>query len=395
MFVAHRTSNNTRVTSIARQWDSNVEALRQMAASGDLVCPGCEQLLWLRTGELRRRHFAHRTLKECPLGHKSAELFDAQFQLYRWLDSKFPGQVEMELALPDAGDVKAPDLQVQLSPEVRAVYWLLDRQMHHREALLNLRRRPNLHVHFIHTQSALKLNSDSELALTASQRDFTTVSGFDRLGSVPGDGHLCFLNTEESNLLIYRGLWMVHSPNLFCWSLLTQCLLQDALVSPKTGEIVTTEDKVRLEERQEVRRREKQRQEERARLLEQQQKEERERLAKLENEKRERMERISSLESVRALQLDVEEDEEEEAVVPDALSESPAIQVLPTLPPIEETAEEETGLLNDAFECEDCGRKVTEWSQVTPATRKCVCVPCVAKRREKMLAALRERRTPR
>ena len=80
MFAAQRISDRSRVTSISSQWDDNEEVLRELARSGELVCPGCEQLLWLRTGEVRRRHFAHRDLSECPIGKQSPEVLEAPWR---------------------------------------------------------------------------------------------------------------------------------------------------------------------------------------------------------------------------------------------------------------------------------------------------------------------------
>ena len=57
MFVALRTTDRSRVTSFAAQWDNRLGALRELATSGQLICPGCEQRLWFRIGSRRRRHF--------------------------------------------------------------------------------------------------------------------------------------------------------------------------------------------------------------------------------------------------------------------------------------------------------------------------------------------------
>lgn len=70
MFVALHTANGSRVTSIASDWDDRLRALRELAANGQLVCPGCKQLLWLRISRKRRRHFAHRHLADCPLARQ-------------------------------------------------------------------------------------------------------------------------------------------------------------------------------------------------------------------------------------------------------------------------------------------------------------------------------------
>jgi hypothetical protein len=155
MFVALRTTDRSRVTSLAVQWDGQLDALQELAAGGQLVCPGCEQLLWLRIGLKRRRLFAHRQLADCPLAHQSPEVLEVKAQLYQWLESKYPDKVHLDLPLGVPGWDKLLDLLVEATPSRKFTYWAFDRQRRARYPILAYQSLPDVHVHFIHTQSAL------------------------------------------------------------------------------------------------------------------------------------------------------------------------------------------------------------------------------------------------
>ena len=242
MFVALRTTDRSRVTSLAAEWDNRLGALRELATSGQLICPGCEQRLWFRIGSRRRRHFAHRHLADCPLAHQSAELLEVKAQLFKWLETKYGDRVHLDMAIGVPGWDKLIDLLVEAAPGRKFAYWTFDRQQRSREDLLAYHRLPGVQVHFIHTQSTLVRHSPTEIALTASQRDFITSSEYDSSTGSGGYGHLHFLEGQDSRLRIYRGLRCVHGPNLFAWEALREDLLSAARISPKTGEIVLAED---------------------------------------------------------------------------------------------------------------------------------------------------------
>jgi len=337
MFVALRTTDRSRVTSIAAQWDHRLDALRELAASGQVVCPGCEQRLWLRTGVKRRRHFAHRQLADCPLAHQSPELLEAKAQFYQWLESKYPGRVHLDMAIGLPGRDAPMDLLVEPAPGRKFAYWVFDRQQRGRDEILSYRNLSGVRVHFIHTHPTLVQHSETEIALTASQRDFIGSSDFD--ASVGHGGHLHFLNGEDSRLRIYRGLWCVHAPNLYEWKALREDLLSAARISPKTGEIVFPED---------VAARERWRQ-------------------KLAREKRAQAAAPVTSPPKRAevIMLEAEGAIEPEPVKPATRVEEPGT------PPLN---------LRGPFRCEDCGTETLDWSSASPSAGTCICRTCTIKR---------------
>ena len=339
MFVALRTADRSRVTSLAAQWDNRLDTLRELAASGQLMCPGCEQRLWFRIGMRRRRHFAHRRLADCPLACQSEEVQEVKAQLFRWLETKYGGRVHLDMAIGAPGWDKLVDLVVEAGPERKFAYWVFDRQQRAREGLLGYRRLPGLHVHFIHTQSTRTMHSPTEIALTASQRDFMSTSEYDSCVGLAGYGHLHFLDGEDAKLRIYRGLKCVHTPNLYAWEALREDVLSAARISPMTGEIVLPEELA-------VRTRWKQKQ------------------------------------------------KEETAVRPHLPDDRPTALV-PAAPAeahpepngrsarIEEPAAPSLNL-NGPFRCEDCGIKTKDWSSATPSAGTCVCRSCTRVRFQRL-----------
>jgi len=337
MFVALRTTDRSRVTSLAAQWDCRLDALRELAASGQLVCPGCEQSLWLRTGVKRRRHFAHRQLADCPLAHQSPELLEVKAQLYQWLESKYRGSVQMDIPIGVPGLDKLVDLLVEPAPGRKFAYWTFDRQQRARDEILACQDLPGLHVHFIHTQSTLVQHSATDIILTASQRDFIGSSDYD--AAVGFGGHLHFLNAADSKLHIFRGLWCLHAPNLYAWKALRGDLLSVALISPRTGEIVFPEDVASRERRKQ----------------------------KLQQEN-----------TARAAALPPPPPQREEVVILDD-------GVAGASEPVEAavTAEEPAASslnLKGPFRCEDCGIETMDWSSATPSAGTCVCRICTTRR---------------
>jgi hypothetical protein len=244
MFAALNISDQSRVNSIASKWDGSEEDLRELAKSGQLVCPGCRQLLWLRVGDVRRRHFAHRDRSECRLGKQSSEVLEAKAQLFAFLESKFPGRVQIDLELDMPGIGNVPDLVVEMEDRRRFIYWIFDRQIRNRNGYLKPRENKTERTHYIHTESAWSLGLERGIMLSASQRHFISYSDYDLALNRPGIGHLHFFSTTDSTLRIYRGLHCIHGPSLHDWEELREGSLESALVCTENGEFVFNDDVV-------------------------------------------------------------------------------------------------------------------------------------------------------
>ncbi|MCC6234708.1 MAG: hypothetical protein IT580_18845 [Verrucomicrobiales bacterium] len=82
-------------------------ALLSSTASGQIVCPVCRATLWLRAGEVRSPHYAHRTLAECHAGHASADVLRGHLRIYEFFreriaSGKLTATATLEPVIPDA-----------------------------------------------------------------------------------------------------------------------------------------------------------------------------------------------------------------------------------------------------------------------------------------------------
>jgi hypothetical protein len=340
MFVAIRSNDDGRVTSIDPAWDNQTQLLRELAQNGELLCPGCRQQLWFRTGEVRRRHFAHRSLTDCPLENQSAETLEVKAQLYLFLQTKFPDAVALDKVIGNPGLDKIVDVLVETGSGAKFAYWVFDREQRDRDAFWPYRSLAGVFAHFIHAGSTLRQDFPDQIKLSASQREFISSTDFDAAVAMEGAGHLNFYQVETSTLSIYRGLYCVHRPNLYRWKALRQGHLDSALVSPKTGEILHLED-------------------EEARRTWRQQKRKHEQL-------------VSSAPEI-GLKSSVNPATEAPRENGEPLDETKSQTQLPSL--------------NGPFRCEDCGIETTEWSSATPSAGTCVCKSCTHKQWERTRAS--------
>jgi hypothetical protein len=238
MFVAKDIESKKRVNSLDPEWGSRFDALRDLANSGRLVCPGCEQMLRFRVGEQRRPHFAHRVLSECPLAKQSAEILEAKAKLYIWLCTKYPGLVEMDVDLHIPDWDRVADLVVHSPKGKTFAYWLFDRSPKNRFALLS-DHSALVTKNILFTENALHKENEDSLRLSAAQRDFMKTSDFDPLRS---SGHLLFLDSSSGTLTIYRAFHCICEPNLYAYNIIREIPLASALIDPTNGEIACKED---------------------------------------------------------------------------------------------------------------------------------------------------------
>ncbi len=336
MFVALQSDSGKRLTSIASEWISRPETLRTWARDRRLVCPGCRQPLWFRVGETRRPHFAHRQSASCPLAHDSNEVREAKANLYEWLETKFPGMVELDFDFGIEENRYPSDLFVAVDDHHRFAYWVFDRPKRFRHRYRQTGEFAGVHHHILHTESALSFDDHDRIQLSASHRDFASQSSYDAY-DYAGIGHLHFLDSRSGELRIYRGLIDFHGPAGYTWEDLRSGPLPAALISPTTGEIVFPED---VEAR-----------------------------------------RIFREEEAN------QDDDDDGYSHPAPASHPPPLKYgpLPKPPPRQPPppAPEETVPLNplaQPLRCEDCGEVTTEWSEATPGKGTCVCRPCLAKR---------------
>jgi hypothetical protein len=109
---------------------------------------------------------------------------ETKAQLFEWLNGKFPGMVNLDIETVQRP--RLADILVEPASGRKFVYWVFSSAIRNREAYLNCKEETGNHsFHFVHTQSARILQSEKELSLTASQRDFISRSKFDEALSSP------------------------------------------------------------------------------------------------------------------------------------------------------------------------------------------------------------------
>ena len=185
------------------------------ALAGSFVCPLCKhELSFRRPHDHYQSHFAHKPNAKCPYSGLSEEVLVALTQLYSWLKAQQPAQVHCAMDLHIKGWNRPADMAVPLADGRISAYWVFDRPPKHWRAL---KEGTPAHVsrHVLYTLSARKLEqADTRLRLPAGQRGFIGKSTFN---AYEGKGHLYFLDMEQHNVVLYRGLSCEHEPDLHSW----------------------------------------------------------------------------------------------------------------------------------------------------------------------------------
>ena len=266
MFRAFDTEHGRDVVSLDPVWDGQIEILRGWGRSGRLVCPVCRQAVLLRAGEIMRRHFAHKDLSQCPLGHESAELLAGRAALYAWLNTKFPDGVTLEknFDADEADECELPrgvDCWVERPGKRNLAYWLVDGKIDPDERMWIPRfldaRNAALNWVFL-PREARRGRLPGRANLSATERELLTPSEFDAVYCEGGgsEGSLHCLDPESQVLTTYRALVCVELPQYYEGEEVATELSR-VLVLPSTGEFVHPGEYERLQVvREELRRQE-------------------------------------------------------------------------------------------------------------------------------------------
>lgn len=205
--------------------DSEVETLRDWARSGRIICPVCREKLWLRVGEKRCTHLAHRHLADCPHGQVSEGVRQTRRLLYQFFQKrlgpdKIAGPIELEPVVSGFPDGTSPDLIVRRGSKPSVAILVLDSQLKPdpRWALRSVVGRQGLILKPVFLTSTLKTKTDSVGAflLNPTQRELAHPSRFGlREGSFGTGESLHFVDHEHARWKSLRGLWLEHEPQVF------------------------------------------------------------------------------------------------------------------------------------------------------------------------------------
>ena len=200
--------------------------LRERARQGELLCPTCQQLLWLRAGEILVPHFAHRRLSDCPHGRVSESILTARRLIYRFFQEriergKLPADIQLEPVLPELPRGMRVDLMLrrQVKPWVAVILLESSLKPEMRERLpVGIEQRKWL-FRPVFLASRLKRQEDSEwfFLLEPTQREFRLTSPYDlRAPEHWGEpGTLHFLDANAAQWTTLRGASLAHDPQVF------------------------------------------------------------------------------------------------------------------------------------------------------------------------------------
>src|SRR4030042_3577194 len=110
MFKALHRLNGEEIVTLEPRWRRQLDTLRLLDAQDDLVCQGCLQPVRVRAGEVKRWHFAHKHLQNCPYEFESPVLLQCRAVLYEWLAARLGGEavtLEKKATLPRPVDCLA------------------------------------------------------------------------------------------------------------------------------------------------------------------------------------------------------------------------------------------------------------------------------------------------
>jgi hypothetical protein len=244
MFRSLHAETRQPIIILDAKWTEDIGRLRELGRTGRLVCPGCDEPVRVRAGEVRRWHFAHKHRQNCPLSHESAAVARAKAVLYPWLRSKYKEALTFEKNDGDADLPRPVDFYVPTGSG-GAVYWIIDTAIRpdERHSLRMELERVGSHVNWLFTEETLAEGDESgTLDLTTTEREFRSAGRYDK----PYAGSsLHYLLSEPDRIRTYRDLQIVHKPQRFRGSV-SEHPVDDMLILRSTGEIVHPGDHERL-----------------------------------------------------------------------------------------------------------------------------------------------------
>jgi len=257
VFKAQHQPSGQEIVILDTRWKQQIEYLRELDKKDVLVCPRCKQPVRVRAGKVKRWHFAHKHLHNCPFERESPELLMARAILYEWLVEKFSADhIIIEKTINSLALLRHIDCWVEKDDHVFA-YWIFDRRMppDERVRLTNGFAQLGVQVNWIFVANLLRLEQEmmqDRLHLTTTERAFIQKSKFDAAWQTHFEhlgGSLHYLDVDSETLTSFRNLNIIHKPQLYAGKRLTHPLVE-VLASSATGEFVHPGEKAQFQKRQ-------------------------------------------------------------------------------------------------------------------------------------------------
>jgi len=275
MFKAINSQSGEEIIILQPRWVGQTAYLRSLDKKDILICQECRQPVRVRAGPIRRWHFAHKHLQNCPLDRESPALLKTRAIIYEWLVSKFGESVTLE---KKCGERLPRSVDCWVERESGSfAYWIIESRIKpaERENLKTVLAQIAASTNWVFVSNMLHEDEDKpdHILLTTTEREFMQSSEYDEMIQAtpftPGHS-LHYLDPANQVLTTFRGLHLIHEPQLYGGHKEMHEIAL-VLVSPKTGEFVHPGEPERLQNyRQEKQRLEERRREEQRRALERQ-----------------------------------------------------------------------------------------------------------------------------
>ena len=214
MFKVFDTQTSKEIIILDPYWnDSTLNILRTMSRDDHLACPVCKEPVLVRAGEIKRWHFAHRNLSDCPLKHESPNLLQARSFLYAWLKSKYPDKVTIEKHFPESGLPRPLDCYVDVSENKKFGYWILDKGIRSRYQIQHALSDLNLEITWIFLSNMLRIDKEKSTSvhLTPTERDLANQSIYNEIHHSCHES-ITYFNIDDNSVTTLRGLRCIHLP---------------------------------------------------------------------------------------------------------------------------------------------------------------------------------------
>jgi hypothetical protein len=241
MFKSIDIQEQKEVIIIDPQWDKHsIESLRYRGQNNQLICPECKQPVLVKAGDVKQWHFAHRDTGSCPLRNESESVLRGRIILYRWLSRKYPGKVSLEKAIPDVELPRPLDCYLETNKGKKFAYWIRDSGFRSHGTIKQQFYGQDIYFQMIFLSNMIRKAPDdpSALVLTPTERTFAYRSEYNQIYYSSNNSALTYLDLTTQFLHTFRGLFLVHKPQIFSYKKKLSKHLDQILISPKNGEFV-------------------------------------------------------------------------------------------------------------------------------------------------------------
>lgn len=246
MFKSLDIQTKKHIIILDEEWNnSTIVKLREKSREKIIVCPVCQESVTVKAGAERKRrwHFAHKSLKACPLRNESPEILQARTLLYQWLKNKYPDSVTVEKNFPEYHLPRPVDCYIETESKQKIAYWVIDRGIRKRDLLVHAFNELGINVIWVFLSNMLKHSKTPPLVnLTPTEREFASPSDYNSIyfsDKYPSrNAALNYLDIENNSVTTLRGLWCKHKPQEYDFQKSLNDSLDSLQIHPKTGEFV-------------------------------------------------------------------------------------------------------------------------------------------------------------